>query len=53
MFVPANLRGLATKGKITQAGVDKALSLLKGSLDYAEFKNVDMVIEVSLPIRYI
>jgi len=52
--IAANLRGLATKGKITQAGVDKALSLLKGSLDYNEFKNVDMVIEAvieSIPLK--
>ncbi|RWR83125.1 peroxisomal fatty acid beta-oxidation multifunctional protein AIM1 [Cinnamomum micranthum f. kanehirae] len=52
--IAANLRGLATKGKITQPGVDKALSLLKGSLDYDEFKNVDMVIEAvieSIPLK--
>lgn len=31
---------------MTQAKADYAFSLLKGVLDYSEFKDVDMVIEV-------
>lgn len=33
---------------MTQDEMKKALSLLKGVLDYSEFRNVDMVIEVVL-----
>lgn len=35
-----------SKGKLTRDKADKALSLLKGVLDYTSFKDVDMVIEV-------
>ncbi|KAF4384767.1 hypothetical protein G4B88_007075 [Cannabis sativa] len=41
----ANMRGLVEKGKLARAKPDKALSLLKGVLDYIEFKDVDLVIE--------
>ncbi|CAN8273508.1 unnamed protein product [Cochlearia groenlandica] len=43
--VEANLKGLVSRGKLTQDKAGKAFSLLKGVLDYAEFKDVDMVIE--------
>jgi enoyl-CoA hydratase/3-hydroxyacyl-CoA dehydrogenase len=36
-----------TRGKLTRDKADKALSMLKGALDYSDFKDVDMVIEVS------
>ena len=42
----ANVRGLVTRGKLAKHKADGALSLLKGVLDYSEFKDVDMVIEV-------
>lgn len=42
----ANVRSLVTRGKLTKQKADGALSLLKGVLDYTEFKDVDMVIEV-------
>jgi 3-hydroxyacyl-CoA dehydrogenase len=42
----ANVRGLVTRKKLTQQKAEGALSLLKGVLDYTEFKDVDMVIEV-------
>lgn len=45
-WLAANLKGLVVKGKMTQAKADNAFSLLKGVLDYSEFKDVDMVIEV-------
>lgn len=44
----ANLEGLVKKGSLSQEKMNKALSLVKGALDYSEFKNVDMVIEVAL-----
>lgn len=42
------------KGSLSQEKMNKALSLVKGVLDYSEFKNVDMVIEVTLltPISF-
>lgn len=43
----ANVRGLVTKGKLTQDKAGKTLSMVKGALDYSDFKDVDMVIEVS------
>ena len=45
-YVTANLRGLVTQRKLAKDKADKALSMLKGVLDYSEFKDVDMVIEV-------
>lgn len=45
-YVSANIYGLVTRKKLTQDKADKALSMLKGVLDYSEFKDVDMVIEV-------
>ncbi|KAK7272698.1 hypothetical protein RJT34_29472 [Clitoria ternatea] len=43
--IEANVQGLVKRGKLTKQKADGALSLLKGVLDYAEFKDVDMVIE--------
>ncbi|CAH8340723.1 unnamed protein product [Eruca vesicaria subsp. sativa] len=43
--VEANLKGLVSRGKLTQDKASQAFSLLKGVLDYSEFKDVDMVIE--------
>lgn len=43
----ANVQGLVSKGKLTADKAEKALSMLKGVLDYSDFKDVDMVIEVS------
>jgi len=47
----ANVRSLVTRGKLTRDKADKALSMLKGALDYSDFKDVDMVIEVSRACR--
>uniref|UniRef100_A0A803P2S0 3-hydroxyacyl-CoA dehydrogenase NAD binding domain-containing protein n=1 Tax=Cannabis sativa TaxID=3483 RepID=A0A803P2S0_CANSA len=44
-LIQANMRGLVEKGNMARAKADKALSLLKGVLDYIEFKDVDLVIE--------
>ncbi|KAL7168132.1 hypothetical protein ACSBR2_038554 [Camellia fascicularis] len=44
-MVEANVRGLVTRKKLAQDQADKAISMLKGVLDYSEFRDVDMVIE--------
>ncbi|KAK3034326.1 hypothetical protein RJ639_032224 [Escallonia herrerae] len=44
-FVEANVRGLVTRKKLSHDKAEKALSMLKGVLDYSEFRDVDMVIE--------
>lgn len=43
--VKANLQSRVKKGRMTQEKFEKTFSLLKGSLDYESFKDVDMVIE--------
>lgn len=43
--VKANLQSHVKKGKMTQQRFEKTLSLLKGTLDYESFRDVDMVIE--------
>jgi hypothetical protein len=48
IFVTGNLEGLVKRGSLTKDRMHKAMSLLKGALDYSDFKDVDMVIEVSV-----
>ncbi|XP_031094977.1 peroxisomal fatty acid beta-oxidation multifunctional protein AIM1 [Ipomoea triloba] len=43
--IEENIRILVSRKKLGQDKAEKALSLLKGVLDYSEFKDVDMVIE--------
>ncbi|KAG8372936.1 hypothetical protein BUALT_Bualt12G0118900 [Buddleja alternifolia] len=43
--VKANLQSRVKKGKMSQEKFEKALSLLKGAVDYENFRDVDMVIE--------
>lgn len=43
--VKSNLQSRVKKGKMTQDKLEKTLSLLKGTLDYESFRDVDMVIE--------
>ncbi|KAL3498435.1 hypothetical protein ACH5RR_041167, partial [Cinchona calisaya] len=43
--IEANLQGLVKRGEFPHDKLENALSLLKGALDYEEFKNVDVVIE--------
>ncbi|XP_002514279.2 peroxisomal fatty acid beta-oxidation multifunctional protein AIM1 [Ricinus communis] len=53
-MVEANVRGLVTRGKLSPDKADKALSMLKGVLDYSDFRDVDMVIEAvieSIPLK--
>ncbi|CAI5459449.1 unnamed protein product [Closterium sp. Yama58-4] len=52
--VKANFQGRLKKGKLTQEQVDKILSLLKGTLSYDDFADVDLVIEAvieSIPLK--
>lgn len=35
-----------SRKKLAQDKAEKSLSILKGALDYSEFRDVDMVIEV-------
>ncbi|KAI0496783.1 hypothetical protein KFK09_023107 [Dendrobium nobile] len=46
--ITANLEGLMKKGSLTLDKKNEALILLKGVLDYSEFKEVDMVIEAAV-----
>lgn len=48
LHLAANVRGLVTRRTLTQNQANKVLSMLKGVLDYSEFKDVDMVIEVGV-----
>ncbi|XP_061370540.1 peroxisomal fatty acid beta-oxidation multifunctional protein MFP2-like [Gastrolobium bilobum] len=43
--VKANLQSSVKKGKMSMEKFEKTFSLLKGTLDYESFKDVDMVIE--------
>lgn len=43
--VKANLKSRVKKGQMSQEKFEKTLSLLKGTLDYESFRDVDMVIE--------
>ncbi|KAK0607937.1 hypothetical protein LWI29_022953 [Acer saccharum] len=43
--VKANLQSRVKKGKMTPEKFDKTISLLRGTLEYESFKDVDMVIE--------
>ncbi|CAF2126566.1 unnamed protein product [Brassica napus] len=43
--VKANLQSRVKKGKMSKEKFEKTMSLLKGSLDYESFRDVDMVIE--------
>ncbi|CAI8590116.1 unnamed protein product [Vicia faba] len=43
--VKANLQSRVKKGKMTEEKFGKTIALLKGTLDYESFKDVDLVIE--------
>jgi enoyl-CoA hydratase/3-hydroxyacyl-CoA dehydrogenase len=46
--IQGNVQDLVRREKLTQDQAVKALSMLKGVLDYSEFKDVDMVIEAAV-----
>ncbi|WCJ42496.1 Fatty acid oxidation complex subunit alpha [Euphorbia peplus] len=53
-MIEANVHSLVKRGKLAGDKADKTLSMLKGALDYAEFRDVDMVIEAvieSVPLK--
>ncbi|EYU32938.1 hypothetical protein ABFS82_11G049300 [Erythranthe guttata] len=53
-MVEANVRGLVSRKKLVEDKAEKALLMLKGVLDYSEFKDVDMVIEAvieNIPLK--
>nr|GEW82261.1 peroxisomal fatty acid beta-oxidation multifunctional protein AIM1-like [Tanacetum cinerariifolium] len=43
--VEANIRGMIARKKLAQSRAEKTLTMIRGVLDYSEFKDVDMVIE--------
>ncbi|KAL3625476.1 Altered inheritance of mitochondria protein 1 [Castilleja foliolosa] len=43
--IEGNVRSLVSRKRLAQGKAEKALLMLKGVLDYSEFKDVDMVIE--------
>eukprot|EP01018_Ginkgo_biloba_P007978 Gb_20831 [translate_table: standard] len=43
--ISANLKSCLKKGSMSHENLDKSMSLIKGVVDYEEFKSVDMVIE--------
>lgn len=45
-FPVGNVRGLVARKKLAPAQAEKALSMVTWVLDYSQFKDVDMVIEV-------
>lgn len=46
-YLEGNVRGLVSRKKLAKDKAEKALLMVKGTLDYSDFKDVDMVIEVS------
>ncbi|KAL5207733.1 hypothetical protein ABZP36_032168 [Zizania latifolia] len=44
-MIAANLESLAKRGLLTKDKTNTSMSILKGTLDYSDFKDVDMVIE--------
>ncbi|XP_065849474.1 peroxisomal fatty acid beta-oxidation multifunctional protein AIM1 isoform X2 [Euphorbia lathyris] len=44
-MIEANVHSLVKRGKLAGDKADKVLSMLNGALDYAELRDVDMVIE--------
>ncbi|GAB2219745.1 hypothetical protein Droror1_Dr00007382 [Drosera rotundifolia] len=43
--IEGNIKSLVKRGKLAQEKAEKALSMLKGALDYSDFADLDMVIE--------
>ena len=46
LFCSANLQNFVKKGRMTKEDYEKKLSLLSGVLDYEQFRDADLVIEV-------
>jgi 3-hydroxyacyl-CoA dehydrogenase len=50
LFSSANLQSFVRKGRLTKLDYEKKLSLLSGVLDYEQFRDADVVIEVKFNI---
>lgn len=46
LFCSANLQSFVKKGRMTKEDYEKKLSLLSGVLDYEQFRDADVAIEV-------
>jgi hypothetical protein len=46
LFSSANLQAFVRKGQLTKSDYEKKLSLVSGVLDYEQFRDADVVIEV-------
>jgi hypothetical protein len=46
LLCSVNLQSLVRKGQLTEEDYEKKLSLLCGALDYEQFRDTDVVIEV-------
>lgn len=46
--IEGNVQNLVKRGKLTRDKAEKSLSMLKGVLDYSDFKELDMVIEAAI-----
>ncbi|XP_042060407.1 peroxisomal fatty acid beta-oxidation multifunctional protein AIM1-like [Salvia splendens] len=52
--IEGNVRGLVSRKKLAKDKAEKALLMVKGTLDYSDFKDVDMVIEAvveNIPLK--
>ncbi|KAG6411214.1 hypothetical protein SASPL_129292 [Salvia splendens] len=52
--IEGNVRGLVSRKKLPKGKAEKALLMVKGTLDYSDFKDVDMVIEAvveNIPLK--
>uniref|UniRef100_M8AMP8 Peroxisomal fatty acid beta-oxidation multifunctional protein n=1 Tax=Aegilops tauschii TaxID=37682 RepID=M8AMP8_AEGTA len=49
--IAGNLEGLVKRGSLTKDKMSKAISLLKGALDYSDFKDVDMAVIEKVPLK--
>nr|CAB3449588.1 unnamed protein product [Digitaria exilis] len=50
-MIAANLEGLVKRGSLRKDRINKAMSLLKGALDYSEFKDVDMAVIENISLK--
>ncbi|RDX61094.1 hypothetical protein CR513_60704, partial [Mucuna pruriens] len=49
--IKANLQSRVKKGKLTQENFEKAISLVKGTLDYESFRDVDMAVIENVSLK--
>ncbi|KAL9267753.1 Peroxisomal fatty acid beta-oxidation multifunctional protein AIM1-like protein [Drosera capensis] len=49
--IEGNIKSLVTRGKLAQEKAEKALSMLKGAMDYSEFGDVDMAVVENVSLK--